>query len=151
MRLLCVGVALLAAAALAGTARADWSAELTTHAWNDSPSDSCDAGVEPGRTAGGWFEWRFVPGEASVRCPRTVSDYTEQHAHGPIVSFRVVGMRMPDGELVYGDVVTGRVAADGSVTWAKPASSLITIAPGEKYELILYVDWGLHPTCTSCK
>ena len=151
MRFAALLLALTAAAALSGAARADWSAELTAHVWNDgSTGTSCTAGVVPGRSAGGWFEWRFVSDD--VRCPRTVNEYTQQHSHGTAISFQVVGLAA-DGNLLYGNVVTGRVAADGSVTWSKPATSLIDLEPGEKYELVLYVDWGRPdpPPCTACK
>jgi len=107
-----LGACILLLCSSARPARADWSNEITTHKWDytnfnsyggtDCPPDYVDGDLTPGRPAGGWFEWRFMPtngpswsklanpntfltlygADPTRKCPRTLNEYTTGHLHG---------------------------------------------------------------------
>jgi hypothetical protein len=95
--LVAAGLALLAAS-ISRPAQAEWSDQVTTHRWDATPSTPAPNGKtgksqgsqgtpSVGRSAGGWFEDRFLPNgsplpDVSRANPRTFNEVTTTHRHG---------------------------------------------------------------------
>jgi hypothetical protein len=107
-RLAAAGLALLATS-ISGPAQAEWSGQQTTHLWDATPSTPAPNGKTGksqgsqgtpvvGRSAGGWFEDRFLANpsplpDASRAIPRTFNEVTTTHRHGTLSPHVIATMR----------------------------------------------------------